>query len=122
MLARSAKVHVYNPTPNQPLAFGLEAAANRKPRQVTLKSEGNVLAHWTASPDQNALLTSPPFSLKAGLNELTIECDGEDRPSGKFFSAQGSTAPFSLWATRVAIIPAGIPRAVAKQPTEGAAR
>jgi hypothetical protein len=116
MLGRVAKVHVYNPSPERPLTFVLDARANLKPRTVILRSEGLEIARWQASADAGSTLVSPPFTLKAGLVELTLECDGEDKASRADLVARGLTNPFSLWALRVGLIPAPLPSAVAEKP------
>jgi hypothetical protein len=122
MLGKAAKVHVYNPTPDRPLTFQMEAVANQRARAVTLKAEGKELARWQVSPDGRASFDSPPFSLSAGLRELTIESDGDDSPSRIDFDKWGSTAPFSLWATRVGLSPAPVAPSVADRPKEDARR
>ena len=122
MLEKSARATVFNPTPDQPLTFSLEAFANKKPRTVTLKSGGKELARWQVVPDSPSSLVSPPFTLKAGLQELTIESDGEDKPSRADFAATGATVPFSLWATRVGLSPTTAAQGVAEKPKEDARR
>jgi hypothetical protein len=122
MLDRSASVIIYNPNSNQPLAFGLEVTANQKPRRVTLKSNGFELVRWTVSPNEKKVLVSPPLSSLAGFQELRIESDGEDKPSGMHLATLGLQTPFSLWATRVGIMPVKMPKNLAKQPKESETR
>jgi hypothetical protein len=116
MLGLKAKVHLYNPDPDQPLAFGIEVKANQKPRHVTLKSRGFEIASWTVSPDESRVLVSPPITTPAGFEELTIESDGEDKPRGAHLASLGFKTPFSLWATRVGVLPARAANAVAERP------
>ncbi len=112
MLGRSARVHAYNPTPDQPLTFTLDASGHKVARTVALKEGGTELARWTVGPDVGSLLASPPFTLAEGLHTLTIEVDGDARPSKADAHVEGDATPFSLWVTGVGLETA-TPRAVA---------
>ncbi len=122
MLDKAARVHVYNPTPNRPLTFRMEATANKRARAVALKSEGKELARWNVDPEGRASLDSPPFRLAAGLHELTIESDGEDPPYRVDSVRTGSHAPFSLWASEIGLSPAPEVPSVADRPKGDARR
>ncbi len=115
MVGPTARVVVYNPTPDQPLAITLQAAANKKDRAVTLRSGGRVLALWEARAAGSLPLTSPPFTLPAGLQELTIATEGADKPSRRepgIIAADHT--PFSLWVGGIGLVPAGSGTVAAK--------
>ncbi len=122
MVGRTAKVIIYNPESNQPVAFGLEVSANKKPRNVKLLSNGVELTSWTVSPTERKILVSPPLSNDAGFQELTIVSDGDDKPVGPELASLGFKTPFSLWATRIGIAPARPTEAIANQPGTGRTR
>ncbi len=115
MVGPKAIISVYNPSDDQPVAIGLELMANKNPRTVTLRSSGKTLIRWTVSPNEKRLLISPPLSRQSGFQELTLESDGVDQPIGAHLASLGYKTPFSLWATRVGVAPAGPPAAVARQ-------
>jgi hypothetical protein len=116
MLGKVAKVHVYNPDPDQPVAVGLEVSSNKHPRKVTMKAGGIELGSWVVQPGEKSLLSSPPFKIRSGFEVLTIESDGEETPSGHNLTALGFKTPFSLWATKVGVVSARIPQDIAKLP------
>lgn len=120
-LGKSGRVVVYSPDPDRPLAFGLEASANRRDRAVTLREGGRVLARWDVTPGGGELRISPPFTLAAGLHELTIESDGEDRPISGDSQFEGDTSPFSLSVTGLGLVPIP-PEKVAGRPVRGVTR
>jgi hypothetical protein len=122
MVGRLAKVQVYNPDPTQPVAFGLEVSANLKPRTVKLRANGAEVVEWNVGPTESRVLVSPPLTSKANFVELTIESDGEDRPSSSQFAAQGFKTPFSLWASRVGVMAFPKNADVARQPNPTATR
>ncbi len=103
MLGRLARVHVYNPTPDRPLTFTLDVTAHKQARTVTLNDGPIELARWTLGPKEGALLASPPFTLAEGLHTLTIQADGEARPSRADIHIEGDFTPFSLWVTGVGL-------------------
>ena len=81
MVGPVGRLVVYNPTPDQPLSIGLEAASNKKDRAVTLKADGRTLARWEVSASKTSSLVSPTFFVSAGVHEMTLESDGADIPS-----------------------------------------
>ncbi len=121
MVGRSARVHVYNPSPDRPLTFTLDAAANKSPRTVILRGEGEDLARWQVSTKGNSLLASPPFRLAEGLHELIVLSDGDDRPSRYAPHVEGDDTPFSLWVTGLGLETA-TPQAVAGRRMDSARR
>ncbi len=122
MVEKSARVHIYNPTPDQPLTFHMEAVAQKRARNVTLKSGGVELARWQVEPIGRASLDSPPFTLAVGLHELTIESDGEDHPYRTDSVVTASNTPFSLWATQVGLSSATEAPGIAGASKEGPRR
>jgi hypothetical protein len=121
MVGPVGRLVVYNPTPDQPLSIGLEAAGNKKDRVVTLRTEGRVLARWGVSASKTSSLVSPGFLLSAGVHELTLESDGADKPSRMEPGIVGSPDPFSLWVRSIALKPVEA-KAVADRSGDSAAR
>jgi hypothetical protein len=121
MVGQVAKVVVFNPTPDRPMSIALEAAGNKKAREVRLTSEGRVLTRWTVPASETARMTSRPYHLPAGVHELAIESDGADRPSRIETGLPVSHAPFSLWVRSIGLI-SGNPKAVVARPVESADR
>ncbi len=111
MLGRSGRIHAYNPTPETPLSFTLDASGHKGVRSVALKEAGRELARWEVQPEGGALLASAPFNLAEGLQVLTVETDGDAVPSRRDAHVEGDSTPFSLWITGVGLEPA-TPRAL----------
>jgi hypothetical protein len=66
---------VYNPDPDRDLVLTLELAALRTARSVRIRSGRETLAAWEVRPGFFQMVSSPPFRLARGLQELTIETD-----------------------------------------------
>jgi hypothetical protein len=122
---RVGQLAVYNPDPGAELRLSLEAEAFQRARQVQLRSGAEVLASWTVQPGAWATYTSPPFRLPRGLRRLTIESDGEDRPTRtRDAIAEGDMRPYSLRVLGVSLAPGrpGQAEALARRPGGGPAR
>ncbi|WP_435005259.1 hypothetical protein P12x_003154 [Tundrisphaera lichenicola] len=117
MVGPTARVLVYNPTPDQPMSLALNAASNQKKRSVKVKAAGRILARWQFDPTDSTLVISPSFRLPSGLQELTIESEGADAPPRRILAAGGSPKPFSLWVSGVSLVPGGTPE-VAVRPED----
>jgi hypothetical protein len=78
-LAKTGRIAVYNPDPDRELQFAIEAVAAREPRRLRLRSGDAELARWDIPPDALRVYVSPKFRLPTGLQELTLESDGEVR-------------------------------------------
>jgi hypothetical protein len=96
VLTKLGRVMVYNPEPNQPLVFTLEAIALHEPRTVQLRLGDGELASWNISPEGLRKYSSAAFCLPAGLVELTLESDGEDVPWRRDLTFEGDTRSYSL--------------------------
>jgi hypothetical protein len=64
---------VYNPDPDRPLMFCLDAAAFRRAQTVCLRDGSRELASWNVMPDHYQSLSSPAFRTASGFQELTLE-------------------------------------------------
>ena len=106
MVDQTAKIAVYNPTPEVPLRLVINANAMRKPRVVRLKSGDQVLATWTLQKGaQSRDLVSPPLKLPQGIHELVLESDGTIEPPsiiGKL--VPGVPKQFSFLVTSVELL------------------
>jgi hypothetical protein len=103
-----ASVVLYNNRPDEPLIFTLRGAAFRKPRSVRVldRSDGQELARWAIIPDRPGTYSTVPFRLPAGFHELTIACDGEERPSLPSDKIALMTIPYSLCVDGMSVEPA----------------
>jgi hypothetical protein len=106
-VAKVARLAVYNPNAHRELTIEIEARALRRPKLARLMIGDIELARWQIQPEATQTLMSPPFKLPAGLHELTIECDTDERPHR---SGAGHDEPdpgrFSFWATGLKVSPA----------------
>lgn len=103
-VARAARISVYNPDPDREVRFALNATAFRKARRVRLRSEGRDLATWNLAPGKFQTLVSPPFRLPQGLQELTLESDGQERPAHRHEEVnEGDRRPYSFRAGGIAL-------------------
>jgi hypothetical protein len=113
---RMARLAVYNPDAEWPLAIALEAATPKSARAVRLVAGGVELARWGVGPGPAQHRLSPPFRLPAGLQELALVSDGEDTPDGPGAAATPwDLAPFSLRVASVGIGQVPRPAAIAGQ-------
>jgi hypothetical protein len=96
-VARVAELAAYNPEPDRELTLTMEAEALRKSRTVRLRFGSRELARWTVQSGRIESYVSPPFRLPAGLQDLTIESDGQERPVRRHEAiAEGDDRPYSL--------------------------
>jgi hypothetical protein len=79
-VARVARLAVFNPRGDTPLTLTWEARSVYHARAVRLCSGTQELARWDVAPDGLHRYTSPPFRLPAGVEELTLESDGDEKP------------------------------------------
>jgi hypothetical protein len=73
LLDRTAGVVVYNPDPGRDLVLTLDMAGIRTSHSVWLRSGGETVASWDVRPGFFQIVSSPPFRLARGVQELTIE-------------------------------------------------
>lgn len=105
VVGRSGRISAYNPDPARPLRFAIQARALRRPRTVKLLSDNGEIARWTFPANQMRLVVSEPFSLPGGLQTLTLESDGEERPRRpRDAASQWDAAPFSLRVDAIGLI------------------
>ncbi len=107
-LLKTARLVVYNPTPERPLRLRLEASAYKHPRTVRLLEGGAEVASWTIRPEDPQTFLSPPLSLPQGLQELTLSSDGDDKLPSK------APPPFEGDLTRISLLATGL----SLEPTE----
>ena len=107
MVNRSARLWAYNPDPAQALTLTLDVAGHKTARNVILRADGRDLARWHVAPTVIELIASPSFKLGAGLHELTLVSDGEDKPSRTDAHIPGDKTPFSLWVSGISFGPTG---------------
>ena len=94
----------FNPDASADYVLELDAAAFREPRTVHLRDGATELASWTIRPGTFQSSASPAFRLPAGLRTLTLECDGDARPTREREQAvDGDKRPYSFKATRLAL-------------------
>jgi hypothetical protein len=104
---RAGQIAVYNPDAGQDLRFLLHATAFRRPRTVRLISGGRELARFAVDPGPSRLYTVGPFRLPAGLQTLTLQSDGDDRPVTHLQATlHGQMTPYSLRVDGLALIDA----------------
>jgi hypothetical protein len=110
VMGRSGRLTAYVPEPGGRQIFTMEARAFRRPRAILLKAGNATLARWEVGPSEFRTLQSPPISLPAGLQALTIESDGEDAPDGPGeASSEWDTRPSGLQILKVGLRPATDP-------------
>lgn len=107
-MTRVGRLAVFNPCPEQPLTFRLDAVAFRRPRTVRLLADGQELARWTIGPEEYAVYESPPVHLRAGRTELVLECDSDDAPSRGERTYEGDPTPYSLRVARMSLAPVAV--------------
>lgn len=97
VVPKTGRMLVYNPAADRPIRVALEAKAFRRARRVRLESDGRELARWTFAPDDFETKWSPPLRLAAGLHDVRLISDGEDRPvRGGERARESDTAAYSL--------------------------
>jgi hypothetical protein len=103
-VGRSARVVVYQPTSSEPVVVTLVASAFREPRTVRLKLQGRELVRWRFAPGDPKTVSSPPFLVPSGIQELVLESDGESRPAHNHeMASEGDRTPYSLRVARISV-------------------
>ncbi|HWE40435.1 MAG TPA: hypothetical protein VG406_28060 [Isosphaeraceae bacterium] len=117
-VGREARLAVYNPDPSRPLTIAIEAAAFRSPRTVTLRLGKVELARWRVEPGLESTHASPPITLPAGLQYLTLASDAEERPRhGREADFPEDLRPYSLHVVGVSLRPSTPAELAAAPPT-----
>ncbi len=94
---RRARVVVYCPEPGRPVTLAFEGvAAFARPRRVRLVEGGRELGRWAVGHGGPGRLETRPLPLGAGLHELTVESDGDDRPGPYGDRLDDAKTPYSL--------------------------
>jgi hypothetical protein len=106
-VGRIGRLAAYAPESSGELTFTLEAAALGSPRLVRLRSGTEELARWTIKPGPHRSYASPRFRLPPGVQELTLESDGEDRPRSGPEAVDLARTPYSLRVVGVRLESAG---------------
>jgi hypothetical protein len=96
LVSHSARLSLFNPDAERPLVLVLEGMGFREKRTVRLCVGNRELAVWQVTPDQFQTCSSPPFRLPAGVTEVSLESDGDSRPAGQDWSAEGDRNAYSL--------------------------
>ncbi|RUL85737.1 hypothetical protein [Tautonia sociabilis] len=107
LATRSSWLETYNPDPDRPLVFAIEARALGKARRVALLDGQTELASWAVAPGSYEIYQTPPFRLPRGRGRLRIEVDGAvdlDRLRKRF---EGELHPASLIVKALCLRPAG---------------
>jgi hypothetical protein len=78
LLPKTGHVAIYNPNPEKYLTLSLDTAAVRQARSVRVRMGAEQVACWKVMPGFYQSVSSPPFRLPAGLDELTIESETRD--------------------------------------------
>jgi hypothetical protein len=106
VVGRTGTIAAYNPDPERPVLFALDAKAFRRARTVRVTSGGRELARWDVLPGRFQTCWSAPLRLPAGLQELTVTSDGEDRPTrDREKPLEWDAGPYSLKVEAVALVP-----------------
>jgi hypothetical protein len=105
-MARIGRLAVYNPDPARELSLSLEANAFQQARTARLLSGRTELARLRIEPGPRKVVATPPFRLPAGLQELTIETDGADRPTRhRDIPLSGDRRPISVRVASILLAP-----------------
>jgi hypothetical protein len=105
VLGKIGQVAVFNPDPDQPLTFILEAVALHRSRTVRLLADDLELAQWEIAADDLHTYTSQPIQLPPGYSRLILQSDGEERPARLEVTYEGDTRPYSLRVAEVGLRP-----------------
>lgn len=81
VMERQASLVIFNPDPGRDLALSISAKALRHSREVRLSAGGRELGRWRVEPGRFAKIDTGLFRLPRGMNELTLACDAEERPT-----------------------------------------
>ena len=107
LLPKTAQVAIYNPDPEQDLTLTLDGAAVRRTRSVRVRAGNKDVACWEVVPGTYQSVSSPPFRLPAGIQELTIESEASDRKKVE-------KKPYRLRVASVKFAPGPDPEAIAR--------
>ena len=103
-----ARVALFDPEPGRALVLSLvDASAFANRRVVRLMDGDRELARWSVGPGPARTLETPPFAVDAGVRELTLVCDGEDRPARHADRLDEARTPYSYRIDSVRVRPAG---------------
>jgi hypothetical protein len=101
---RNARMAIYTPASERPLMLVVEAATLFRPRWVRLVEVDRELARWKIVPGETKLYASPAFRLSAGLHQLTLVSDGDERPYGREPAVpEGDRRPYSLHVAHLSV-------------------
>jgi hypothetical protein len=119
LLERRGRVLVYNPEPERPLEFVLEASAFRKARTVRLIEGDREVARWQVNPGETRTYSSPPLRLGEGIHVIVLESDSHDRPKRRLECvAEGDKRPYSLIVRGLAVRHPAVAGEMAARPSE----
>jgi hypothetical protein len=114
---RQGRIVVYNPKPDQEVTLALEVRGFGTKRNVRLVHRGVEVARWEIPRGPFETLVSPRFRLPGGLQELTLESDGETAPRNSSQEpTEGDRHPFSLHVAAVLIQAADVPQIATRPP------
>jgi hypothetical protein len=106
-MSRSGHFALFNPDPDRDLTLTLDSVAFHQGRTATLKTRGTAVASWPIDINSRHQVISPPFRLPAGIQELTLQADGDTPPTHhRAVTPDGDRSPISLTATSVVLAPA----------------
>jgi hypothetical protein len=94
---REARLAIFNPTPERQIVLNLvDASAFARARSVRLLHGGREIVRWIVEPGVATTLKTPPFGPGDGVQELRLECDGDDRPTRYADRIDDARTPYSL--------------------------
>jgi len=103
---REARIAAFNPDPGRAMTLSLiDASAYNQARDVRIVADGRELARWRVEPGAPRTLESPPLKLPAGLVDLKVVSDGDERPVRSIDSLDGARTPYSLRINAVQLQP-----------------
>ena len=95
-VGKEGRLVLFNPSPAEDLVLKLDATPCRSARKVRLMDREVELAAWKIEPGEPRSYLSPPFRLPAGLSELSLISDAEERPARGFDAFDEAKSPYSL--------------------------
>jgi hypothetical protein len=112
---KTAHIALYNPTPDVALTLAIQARSVRATRVARIVSGGIELARWHITPGAPRTYESLQLRLPAGLQDLTLETDGESTPA-KFEAFDQAKTPLSLQILSIKLNPEARPSDLASPP------
>jgi len=104
---RRARLAVFEPAGDRAVVLELGGvSAFARVRVVRLKQGDRELARWTVATGPPRNLESPAFRLGPGRHDLTLESDGDDRPTRSADRLDDPRTPYSLVVGAVRLRPA----------------